>query len=213
MSDIIVHNSPENKAQVSHIYFMAQLGLILYFRETCITYSIYKERCFKIRPFPAPSSPTLWHQPTRERLDRNEWGHWVENRQGVKVPLQRHRLPGAALVPARQLETLIFWWQWLRAPEKEVSPEWVYCWTWRFGGNAGGADFSLCLQPPWWNSVAPNSFCDTAVSPLSLVRCVCWGVMYGKGDILRGFLSCSCLSQNMTLRGIRSFSVSLKWSV
>lgn len=50
MSDIIVHNSLENKAQVSHIYFMAQLGLILYFREACITYSIYMEREFKIHP-------------------------------------------------------------------------------------------------------------------------------------------------------------------
>lgn len=50
MSDIIVHNSPENKAQVSHIYFMAQLGLIPYFRKECITYSIYMERWFKIHP-------------------------------------------------------------------------------------------------------------------------------------------------------------------
>lgn len=86
-------------------------------------------------------------------------------------------------------------------------------WTWCFGGNAGDADFSLWLQPPWWNSVAPNSFCDTAVSPLSLVRCVCWGAVYGKGDILGGFLSCSCLSRNMTLWGICSFSVPHNCSV
>lgn len=74
MSDIIVHNSPENKAQVSHIYFIAQLGLILYmyFREACITYSIYMEKWFKIHPLLTPFSPTLWHQLTREGLGKNK---------------------------------------------------------------------------------------------------------------------------------------------
>jgi len=72
MSDIIVHNSLENKARVSHIYFMAQLGLIPYFREACITYSIYMETWFKIHSLPAPFSPTLWHQPTGEGLEKNE---------------------------------------------------------------------------------------------------------------------------------------------
>lgn len=108
MSDIIVHNSPENKAQVSHIYFMAQLGLIPYFREACITYSIYMKRWFKIHPLPAPFSPTLLHQPTREGCEKNERGRWVKNRQGVKVLLQHRHLPRTALVPARQLEMRIF---------------------------------------------------------------------------------------------------------
>lgn len=106
---------------------MAQLGLISYFREACITYSIYMKRWFKIHPLPAPFSPTLWHQPTREGREKNEWGHWVKTRQVVKVPLQHRRLPGTTLVLAQQLEMLIFW-QWLpRAPEEEVSPERVHC--------------------------------------------------------------------------------------
>lgn len=61
MSDIIVHNSPENKAQVSHIYFMAQLGLILYFTEVWITSSIHIERQFKICLLHPPTIPLLLH--------------------------------------------------------------------------------------------------------------------------------------------------------
>lgn len=86
---------------------MAQLGLIPYFREACITCSIYMERRFKIHPLLTPFSPTLWHQLMREGLEK-KWVWTSGEKQTWDWGMLQSPLSGAALMLLRQSEKLSF---------------------------------------------------------------------------------------------------------
>lgn len=137
---------------------------------------MYMKRWFKICLLPAPSSPTLWHQPTREGLEK-------KIREGIKWNTDKI-LPGAASVLAWQLKMLIFYQKLPRALEEELNPEWytvgVFYWLnlvfwWEFRSYWLRFMLAAIMVEFSW-----HSFCIAAVLRPSLAGCVSCNGMWRK---------------------------------